>query len=501
MPTLAACTFGIATVLTTACLSAGVTSEPLPVHPRIAAQDRVLSVQARLQVPSEAPLTGERFPVRGRLRTAPGRPVQLQVQRTSRWRTVKVSTVRRGGGFRFDNVALARTSALRVRAPRWRAPSAGRVGTRKPALISVPISVEVMSGQSSTLTVLPGIAQHGYRPASPVDETQLVAQFVPVREGRTVVLQRHSSKGWVSVEEARQDEAGSVDFTVAGTGQVFRAVARPVSGTTWRTPREVTDPVTARPFDVVFEDTFSGEVLDPNKWVDQLKDTVEGVAASNRQCSRISPSTRRVTDGVLRMGIAADPTKAGQTCTWIDGEGATGPHPYMWNTQIMTRGKFQFRYGYAAARMKVQQAKGMHSAFWLQPHDIPHGPPALGTEIDVMEFFGDTGRSRTGLGAFVHWYENGGHQVRGDIFPEASDLKPSDEGWWDAFHVFSVEWTPTAYIFRVDGREFHRETVAISQAPEYLLLSLLTGDYEYKNLTSDEWAQTAQVDWVRVWAP
>ena len=65
-------------------------------------------------------------------------------------------------------------------------------------------------------------------------------------------------------------------------------------------------------------------------------------------------------------------------------------------------------------------------------------------------------------------------------------------------HMLTVEWTPEAYVFRVDGREYYRETEAVSQAQQYLVLSNLTSDYELAELTADEMSDTAQVDWVRV---
>lgn len=461
---------------------------------------KVASSAARLYGPTETPLSGAGFEVRGKVKPkVKGRPVWLQVQRSSRWRTIQSTATRHGGWFTFTDVRLSRSASLRVRAPRW------ATGSRSLAkAVTAPVPVAVVREQSGTLSVLPPLAQPGPRAESPAQGVAVVAQFTPARKGRTVVVQRREGTGWVRVGETVQDQSGYAHYTVSptnpdGTAAVYRAVAQPVKGGRWVTARHATPAVTARDYALLFEDTFSGTELDPTKWVDQLKDTVEGTPASNRKCSRISPSTRRVTDGVLHMGIAPDPTKAGQMCQWTDNKGLTGLHANMWNTQIMTRGKFQFRYGYAAARMKVQQAKGMHSAFWLQPHDIPHGPPALGTEIDVMEFFGDTGRRNNGIASFVHWYEHGEHQQSGRIVPESGNFRVEGEQWWDNFHVFSVEWTPSAYIFRVDGREFHRETLAVSQAPEYLLLSMLTGDYEYKNLTADEWGQTAQVDWVRVW--
>jgi hypothetical protein len=54
-------------------------------------------------------------------------------------------------------------------------------------------------------------------------------------------------------------------------------------------------------------------------------------------------------------------------------------------------------------------------------------------------------------------------------------------------------------VFRVDGREYYRLPEAVSLAEHYLVLSMQAVDYELKHLTRDEFDDTAQVDWVRVY--
>ena len=61
--------------------------------------------------------------------------------------------------------------------------------------------------------------------------------------------------------------------------------------------------------------------------------------------------------------------------------------------------------------------------------------------------------------------------------PTASSPRRSDT-WWDNYHVFSVEWTPTEYVFRIDGRETWRTSEGISHHPQFLILSQLSSDYE-----------------------
>jgi beta-glucanase (GH16 family) len=342
------------------------------------------------------------------------------------------------------------------------------------------------------LSLRPAITQPGKRPAASLEKTQALATFARTRTGQTVALQRDTGSGWQTVARGTQHRSGSTIFTLPDTTSHYRAVALSRTGAAAAT----TNTVRGRAFTTVFQDEFSGKRIDSSRWSDQK--TL--APAYMRMCSRLSPHARTVSDGVLHMGVTPDRTRVGDTCTWSL-NGRSGSHAYMWNTQLYTGGKFDFTYGYAAARIKMHLDKGMHASFWLQPSNwYTPGQPAKGTEIDVVEFFGRT-TSSSNIGAFLHWYDaDNTHYKKGGLFPHANTLKKRAETWSNSFHVFSVEWTRGAYVFRVDGREFFRETQIVSQAPEYLLLSMLTSDYELEKLTPSTMRQRAQVDWVRVWS-
>jgi beta-glucanase (GH16 family) len=346
---------------------------------------------------------------------------------------------------------------------------------------------------AGVLTLRPAITQPGKRPATSRGKTQALATFSSTRTGQSVVLQRDSGSGWQTVARGRQHRSGSTIFTLPDTDSLYRAVALTRTGAAAAT----TDTVRGRAFRTIFKDEFSGRKVDLSQWSDQK--TL--APAYMRMCSRLSPRARTVSDGVLQMGVALDPARAGRTCSWSL-NGRSGTHAYMLNTQLYTAGKFAFTYGYAAARIKMHLDKGMHASFWLQPANwYTPGQPAKGTEIDVAEFFGAAEKTGSNLGAFVHWYDaDNTHHKLGGLFPHANTLKKRTETWSNSYHVFSVEWTADAYIFRVDGREFFRETEIVSRAPEYLLLSMLTSDYELEKLTPSTMRQRARVDWVRVWS-
>ena len=66
--------------------------------------------------------------------------------------------------------------------------------------------------------------------------------------------------------------------------------------------------------------------------------------------------------------------------------------------------------------------------------------------------------------------------------------------------MFSVEWTPTEYVFRIDGHETWRTSEGISHHPQFLILSLLSSDDELAALGGeDDIDENAYVDWVQFW--
>lgn len=344
----------------------------------------------------------------------------------------------------------------------------------------------------ATLVALPPIVQPGTTPAAPPGTGQVVATFEPARPGSAVLLERRRASGWTQVARKSQDAWGSAAFAVP-PGR-YRAL----TGTD-RVDEIITGPVTSRSWRPSFEDTFSGTTLDSTVWNDQRREHESESAP--RTCARTDPATRRVGGGVLHLGVALDPERLDQRCQYTTDEGA-GEQSYLLTSQVATEHTRLFRHGIVAARIRPQEARGMHSAFWMLPEDtvFGDGDPSAGTEIDIMEFFGKKPHGRETIASFVSYYNPGWQAVKfGAMFRDARRALSEGARWWDEFHVFSVEWTDQEYVFRVDGREYHRETNAVSLAQQYLVLSMLASDHELAELTADELDDTAQVDWVRVY--
>lgn len=359
--------------------------------------------------------------------------------------------------------------------------------------VALPSVADRMRPQlRATLVALPPIVQPGRRPVDPQRGAALVATFTPARPGHEVVFERAvRGGGWRVAGRGAQDEGGSA--ALVARGGVYRASTE-IGGVRLSSRR-----VRARPWRPEFEDTFSGDRLDTSVWNDQERG--HQATSAPRTCTVVDPSARSVDDGVLHLGLRLDSGRTGQVCDY-DWRTRVGQSPYLLTSQVATEHTHHFRYGIVAARIKPQRADGMHSALWLLPRDtrFTAGDPAQGVEIDVMEFWGDKGRGTESIGSFLTWYGPGGSTERiGAKFPDTRLALRDGRGWWQEFHVFSVEWTPDEYVFRVDGREYYRESRAVSQVPEYLVLSMLASDYELDDLDASDVDDTAQVDWVQVY--
>ena len=175
------------------------------------------------------------------------------------------------------------------------------------------------------------------------------------------------------------------------------------------------------------------------------------------------------------------------------------------NGHVSTEATYSFTYGVAAARVKFQKPRGMHGSFWLQSPtfgSVPGDAKQSGSEIDTVEYFGST-YPDGGMASFTYFTDKDGNSSKsGGLQTEISDaIAKKGDAWWKKYHVFSVEWTPEAYVFRVDGVETFRQTENISGVPEVLVLSLLSSDWELPDLDESALPADMKVDWVRVWQP
>ncbi|HEX6464591.1 MAG TPA: glycoside hydrolase family 16 protein [Vicinamibacterales bacterium] len=183
---------------------------------------------------------------------------------------------------------------------------------------------------------------------------------------------------------------------------------------------------------IFFED-FSGAALDRTKW----NVIVTGRTVNQEQQAYVdSPETialRSDAEGAQRGALSITArrhpgfrTPEGRAFDFVSG-------------RIDTRGKFQFTYGTAEARIRLTAGAGLWPAFW-----------ALGTgrwpdtgEMDILENVGDP--------AWTNFAVHGPGYAGDKCF----DFRQRFHGGGDitGWHVYGMTWTPDAMIFAVDGHE------------------------------------------------
>lgn len=217
--------------------------------------------------------------------------------------------------------------------------------------------------------------------------------------------------------------------------------------------------------DTVFFDGFDGDALDRSKWFVRVTGESFGVVNDEQQAYVDSISAVDVVHGVE----GADGGALRLRANYRPGtETREGPFDFT-SGRIDTSDRMTFTYGTAAARMKLPDGTGFWPAFWA----LGEGRWPDTGEIDIMESVGET--DWTGVALHGPGYSGETPLVNKAFFPEGE----GSDGW----HVYSVDWTPDAFLFRLDGRLIYRATRPMVEHygrwafdnPKYLILNLALG--------------------------
>ncbi|SFC16716.1 Beta-glucanase, GH16 family [Parapedobacter composti] len=146
-----------------------------------------------------------------------------------------------------------------------------------------------------------------------------------------------------------------------------------------------------------------------------------------------------------------------------------GKSKLTWPIAQLETPKFVHRYGYYEIRCKLPTQEGWWAAFWLQSPIIGSSldPLEAGVEIDIMENF----QRKGGISQNLHW--NGYGKDHQHIGSGNLDLDAND----GEFHTYGVDWSPSGYVFYMDGKETWRVPGPVSHREQFILISAEANGY------------------------
>jgi MYXO-CTERM domain-containing protein len=226
-------------------------------------------------------------------------------------------------------------------------------------------------------------------------------------------------------------------------------------------------------YQLTFQDEFDGAAIDATKWVKRYK---WGEAPINNELQAYVDDAFQLAGGMLTIvGDKRTATYAGTSFQYASG--------VLCSVHEQT-------YGYFEARLKVPAGQGMWPAFWLLGATNTTGV----NEIDIHEILGNAPST---VYMTVHWGTDyaAGHKSDGSSWA-GPDFSAD-------FHVFGLEWTPTAIVWTIDGVERKRHTGdGVPQVPMYVILNLaIGGSWPGAPDATTPFPGRYQIDYVRGYAP
>jgi beta-glucanase (GH16 family) len=170
------------------------------------------------------------------------------------------------------------------------------------------------------------------------------------------------------------------------------------------------------------------------------------------------------------------------------------------SARLITKNKFEQKYGRFEARIKIPRGQGVWSAFWMLGNDIDKVGWAECGEIDIMESIGREPK-------IVHGTAHGpGYSGASGPTKLFNSIKNRD--FADGFHVYGVEWRENEIKWFVDGNLYHTLTPKdvpadskwVYDHPFFAILNLaIGGDWGGVPDKTTVFPQEMLIDYVRVY--
>lgn len=190
---------------------------------------------------------------------------------------------------------------------------------------------------------------------------------------------------------------------------------------------------------LVFEDNFSGKKLNTKKWSRIEYEKADHFPDWKKYQSRDKKLLKMNGNSISLWG------RYGKYRTMSNQK---KPQDTIACAGIYTKNTFTFQYGRVEVRARFDCVQGCWPAIWMLP--LKGSWPA-GGEIDILEHLNFENKVYQTL----HMNgSNGQHRSIG--------AQPTLQGEVDGYHIYSMEWTPEAITFYLDGQQTGRYDRSIS---------------------------------------
>lgn len=154
------------------------------------------------------------------------------------------------------------------------------------------------------------------------------------------------------------------------------------------------------------------------------------------------------------------------------------------SASVITRGKYEFRYGRVLVRARIPASRGSWPAIWLLGSKAEYGWPSCG-EIDVMEFYPKNGVSS--ILANACWGDDAGGSVWDAKAIPFTHFTQRDSLWATQFHLWRMDWDEQSVKIYLDDELLNEIDLTKTvngkhgkghnpfHKPMYLLLNLAMG--------------------------
>lgn len=272
---------------------------------------------------------------------------------------------------------------------------------------------------------------------------------------------------------------GSVSHQYATVGTLtytVRATARNSAGKSVSGTKDISVTVAPKNLVLAWSDEFDKDGLpDPAKWVYDIGTGSNGWGNAELQYYTNRAENASISNGTLKIRAVKES---------FQGSAYT-------SARMLTKGKYEFKYGRVEVRAKVPAGVGTWPAIWMMGNDIGTvGWPACG-EADIMEHRGSELNTIT---AALHYPgRSGGNPVKATtVIPNATT----------EFHIYRFDWSATSLKFYVDDKLFHevQNTASIPYNKDFfILLNLAMGGGFGGPVDPAFTNATFEVDYVRVY--